>query len=86
MVHLRLNQNLYKDIKKTAEAMGVSVSLIGETLFKDFLNTKKLVISDAYTPSNNLKKILDEAEKNRDNNKYWVANDSVEDLMTNLKN
>ncbi|MCK5588959.1 MAG: hypothetical protein KAI16_01465 [Candidatus Pacebacteria bacterium] len=85
MVHLRMNSGLHKDVKKIAEAMGVSVSLIGETLFKDFLNTKKIIISDPYIPNDDLKKVLDEASKNRDNSKYWFPNDSVSGLMTDLK-
>ncbi len=65
--------------------MGVPLSLIGETLFKDFLNTKRLVIDDSYIPNESLAKILDESEKNRDNEKYWTSHDSVDDLMKDLQ-
>ncbi len=84
MLHLRLNNSLYNDVKKLAKSMGVSVSLIGEVLFKRFIEEKELNISTSYTPNKNLKRILDEAEKNRDDAKYWTTCDSVDSLMTSL--
>ncbi len=63
MLHLRLNNSLYNDVKKLAKSMGVSVSLIGEVLFKHFIEEKELNISTFYTPNKNLKHILDKAKK-----------------------
>ena len=85
MVHLRLNQALRNDVKKLADSMGVSLSLIGETLFKKFLEEKKLIINSSYTPNKDLRIILDDAEKNRDNSKYWSNHTSIEKLMIDLK-
>jgi len=81
MVHLRMNKELLDNVKKLAQRMGVPLSLVGETLFKDFLNTKRLIIDDSYIPNEILAKILDESEKNRDNEKYWTTHNSVDDLI-----
>lgn len=86
MMHLRVNKAVLNDVKKLSQSMGVSMSLIGETLFKKFLEEKALNISDSYTPNKFLKNVLDEANKNRDNSKYWTEHSSIESLMTDLKN
>jgi len=85
MLHLRVNKTLHSDVKKMANAMGISVSLIGETLFKQFLEEKNLTLNTSYIPNSELKKIIDEAEKNRDNSNYWKSHSSVKSLMTDLK-
>jgi len=85
MLHLRVDKSLHNNVKKVADAMGVSMSLIGETLFKRFLEEKSLTLSVNQTPNSALKKILKEAEKNRDNSKYWKSHSSVNALMTDLK-
>lgn len=85
MVHIRVNRSLRNDVKKLADSMGVSLSLVGETFFKKFLEERRLIINESYVPNKNLKTILDEAEKNRDNSKYWNTHNSVRDLMADLK-
>ena len=85
MLHLRMDKSLLTQVKKVAKAMGVSVSLIGETLFKEFLEEKRLVIKADFKPGTKLRKILDEAEKNKDNSKYWSSHSSVKDLMDSLR-
>ncbi len=40
MLHLRIDKSLRNNVKKVADSMGVSISLIGETLFKQFLEEK----------------------------------------------
>ena len=84
MLHLRLNNSLHNDVKKLAKSMGVSVSLIGEVLFKRFIEEKELNIGVSYTPNKNLKRVLDEAEENRDDAKHWTTCDSIDSLMTSL--
>lgn len=84
MLHLRVDSSLRNDVKKLANAMGISVSLVGEVLFKQFLEEKRLTLDTPYSPNSELKEILDEAEKNRDNSKYWTNSESVKDLMTSL--
>ncbi len=37
------------------------------------------------TPNKKLKKILDEAEKNRNNPEYWGSCNSINNLMISLK-
>ncbi len=86
MLHLRVSRPLRDDVKKLADAMGVSMSLVGETLFKKFLEDKVLTLENSYIPNKNLKTILNEAERNRDNSKYWKTHASVEKLMADLKN
>lgn len=85
MLHLRVDKNLHRDVKKIAKNMGISLSLITETLLKNFLQEKRLIINDFYTPNKNLELILEEAKKNRDNSKYWKSHNSVESLMKDLK-
>lgn len=84
MLHLRIDKSLRNNVKKVADSMGVSISLIGETLFKQFLEEKKLTLSVGQTPSTDLKKILLEAERNRDNAKYWKSHHSTKSLMNDL--
>ncbi len=85
MVHLRVNQTLRDDVKKLADSMGVSLSLVGETLFKKFLEEKKLVIDSSYLPTKDLQSILDDAEKNRENSKFWNTHNSINSLMADLR-
>ena len=85
MLHLRVDKSLRDNVKKVADTMGVSMSLVGETLFKQFLEEKSLTLSINQTPNADLKKILREAEKNRDNSKYWKSHSSVSSLMADLK-
>ena len=85
MVHMRMNKTLRDDVKNLADSMGVSLSLVGEILFKKFLEEKKLEIHEAYIPKKETEAILSEAEKNRDNSKYWKEHGSVESLMADLK-
>ena len=84
MLHLRIDKSLYKNVKKVADAMGVSMSLISETLLKQFLEEKKLILSIDPTPNAELKKILDESEKNKDNSTYWKSHSSIKSLMNGL--
>ncbi len=86
MLHLRVDRQLLANVKKLAKSMGVSLSLVGETFLKDFLNTKRIIIDGDYVPNENLKQILDEAEKNRDKAEYWEEHTSVESLMKDLNN
>lgn len=85
MIHLRISRPLRDDVKKVADSMGVSMSLVGEVLFKKFLEEKSLTLETPYVPNKNLKAILDEAEKNRDNSKHWKSHTSVKNLMADLK-
>jgi antitoxin component of RelBE/YafQ-DinJ toxin-antitoxin module len=85
MLHLRIDKSLHNNVKKVANAMGVSMSLISETLFKQFLEEKSLTLTVNPTPNAELNKILDESEKNRDNSKYWKSHSSVKSLMNGLK-
>jgi len=85
MLHLRVDKSLRDNVKKVADTMGVSISLVGETLFKQFLEEKRLTLNVSHTPNTELKKILDKADKNRDNLKYWKSHSSVSNLMTDLK-
>ncbi len=85
MLHLRVDRSLRDDVKKLANSMGVSVSLVGEVLFKQFLEEKRLILKASYEPNKKLKTILDEAEKNRDNANYWQSADSVDNLMNSLR-
>lgn len=85
MLHLRMSRDLRDDVKKLADSMGVSMSLLGGVLFKKFIEEKSLTLNTPYVPNTQLKAILDEAEKNRDNSKYWESHSSVKDLMSSLK-
>lgn len=85
MLHLRMERSLHNDVKSLANAMGVSVSLVGEVLFKKFIEEKSLTLNTSYTPNKQLKAILDEAKENRDNSKYWTSNKSVKSLMASLE-
>ena len=85
MLHLRIDKSLRDNVKKVADAMGVSISLVGETLFKQFLEEKSLTLNVNPIPNIKLKKILNESEKNKDNSKYWKSHSSVKDLMNDLK-
>jgi len=46
---------------------------------------KRLTLSVNHTPSTELKKVLDESEKNRDDSKYWKSHSSVKSLTDSLK-
>lgn len=70
MLHLRMDRSLHNDVKSLANSMGVSISLIGKVLFKQFIEEKSLTLNTSYTPNKQLRKILNEAERNRDNSKY----------------
>lgn len=85
MLHLRISQSLHDDVKKVANSMGVSMSLVGEVLFQRFLEEKSLTLNTSYVPNKNLKAILDEAEENRDDSKYWKSHSSIKNLMIDLK-
>jgi len=84
MLHLRVDKTLRDNVRKVANAMGVSMSLVGETLFRQFLEEKSLTLNVNPTPNAELKKVLDESEKNRDNSKYWKSHSSVKSLMNDL--
>jgi len=84
MLHIRVPQQLHHDVKKLAEKMGVSMSLVAESMFIRFLEDRRIVIDDSYTPSASLKKLLDYADTHREDETEWTTTSSTDELMKEL--
>lgn len=54
-------------------------------IYIKFLEEGTLILEDSYAPNKKLKTILKDAEKNRDNRKYWKSHSSVRSLIADLK-
>lgn len=71
MVHVKVNAKTKHEAQKVAKRLGVSLSLVAEQAFRDFAAGKRLVVEEPLIPTPYLAKILREAEKNKNNPKYW---------------
>ena len=71
MVHVRVNKKLKEQAAKAAGDLGVSLSLVTEQAFRDFIANRRLVVEKPLVPTPYLAKILREAEANKDNPDYW---------------
>lgn len=71
MVHVRVNKKLRDDAMKEARNLGVSLSLVTEQAYRDFVSNKRLVVEKPLVPTPYLAKILREAEANKNNPDYW---------------
>ncbi len=86
MVHVRVSKKLKDEATKASRDLGVSLSLIAEQAFRDFVASKRLVIEKPLVPTPHLEKILREAEANKDNPDYWVGPfDTEEDIEKHLR-
>mgnify|MGYP003392916909 CR=1 FL=1 len=63
MVHVRVSKKLKDQVAKTSRSLGVSLSLITEQAFRDFVANKRLVIEKPLVPTAYLENILEEVEK-----------------------
>lgn len=63
MVHIRVNKKLKDQAAKTSRDLGVSLSLVAEQAFRDFVANKRLVVEKPLVPTPYLEKILEEVEK-----------------------
>lgn len=84
MIHLKVSKDVRDEARKVADAMGVSLSLVGEQLLRGFVTDRRLSLTTEYEPNSNLESVLKEAEKNRENPDYWDSFDSVDNLMKDL--
>ncbi len=90
MVHVRVNKKLKDEALKEARNLGVSLSLITEQAYRDFVGSKRLVVEKPLVPTPYLAKILREAEANKDNPDFWSpgftnAKDAVAYLRKQMK-
>ena len=71
MVHVKVSKKVRNEAQKAARSLDVPLSLVAEQAFKRFAADRRLVVEESYKPTPYLEKILLEAEKNRNNPKYW---------------
>ena len=71
MVHVRVNKKLKDEAVKVSRDLGLSLSLVTEQAFRDFIVNERLVVQKPLVPTPYLEKILKEAQKNENNPKYW---------------
>lgn len=86
MVHVRVRKDVKDKAQKEAKKLGVSLSVVAEQAFRDFANTKRLVIEEEpLKPTPYLARILREAEKNKDNPDYWSGPFSGDAFVEHLR-
>ncbi|OGG72916.1 hypothetical protein A3A38_02745 [Candidatus Kaiserbacteria bacterium RIFCSPLOWO2_01_FULL_53_17] len=85
MVHVRVSKKVSKEAQKVARSLGVPLSLVAEQAFKRFAAERQLIVEESFTPTPYLEKILREAEKNKNNPKYWSGPFNGKDFIQHLR-
>ena len=85
MVHVKVSKKVKRDAQKAARALGVPLSLVAEQAFKRFVAERRIVVEESLKPTPYLEKILREAEKNRNNPKYWSGPFTGEQFIKHLR-
>ena len=85
MVHVKVSKKVRNEAQKAARSLGVPLSLIAEQAFKRFAADRRLVVEEPLKPTPYLAKILREAEKNRNNPKYWSGPFTGEQFIKHLR-
>jgi len=85
MVHVRVSKKVNKEAQKVARSLGVPLSLVAEQAFKRFTVERRLLVEEPLKPTPYLEKILREAEKNRNNPKYWSGPFTGDEFVEHLR-
>jgi antitoxin component of RelBE/YafQ-DinJ toxin-antitoxin module len=85
MVHVKVRTKTKRAAQQAAKKLGVSLSLVAEQAFRNFAANRQIVVEEPLTPTPYLEKILREAEKNRNNPKYWSGPFTGDEFVTHLR-
>lgn len=85
MLNIKIDVDVKREAKKTAEAMGIPLSTIANILLRQFAREKEINLSLSYKPSAYLKQSIKEAEEEYKEGKTCGPYKGVDALMKALR-
>ncbi len=84
MISVKLDKSLKKAAQETAEEIGISLGTLINVFLKKFVRDKEVTLSASYRPTQYLKDVIAEADKEFAAGNCEVAH-SVDELMKQLR-